>query len=232
MGYYDKKYEMNPKIAELILKQKAKMGIEHNTDISNVEAENIIIHWANSDNIDKRKYSKKDKDKLLFNIYEINPNNHKVEQVKKVCDNIKSVFTKDEMEELVSKIVDMYYKPGIVYGGHRSNNDGMIDFMKQFDFVILYNGVIINKTFIGDMKKLFPDIQFDEKTGEITDNDVDGKLMIFIDFIKQEFKDIRYTIVDDVYIISTDNDDEFDRFKSKFEGLKVEMIPAFHFNWM
>lgn len=232
MGYYDKEYKINPKIAEMILKQKAKMGMEHNIGISNVEAENILIHWANFDDIDKRNYDKSDKQKLLFNIYEINPNNHKIEQINRICNNIKSVFTKEEIEEFIHKMIDKYYRPGVVYNGLRSNNDGIINLIKHFDFIKLYNGIIINKTFVGDMKKIFPDIQFDSKTALVTDPNVDEKLSIFINYIKQEYIDIKYTIVNDMYIISTDNDEVFEKIKTKFEGLKIESVPAFHFNWM
>lgn len=232
MAYHDENYKINPKIAEMILKQKAKMGMEYNIGISNIEAENIIIHWINSDDIDKRKYDKLDKQKLLFNIYDINPNNHKTEQINRICNNINNVFDKNEIVEFVHKMADTYYKPGIVYGGHRSNNDGIINLIKQFNFIKLYNGVIINKTFIGDMKKIFPDIQFDEKTGIITDKDVDDKMMIFINFIKQEFKNIKYTLFDDVCIIATDDNGIFEQFNSKFEGLKVELVPDFYFKWL
>lgn len=230
---YNKKYQINSRYSELILKQKSKMGIEHSTCISNVEAENIIIHWANSDNIDTRKYTLEDKSKLLRYIYEITPNNTKLKQLEKVSNNIKSVFDKSEIDILVKTVIAKNYKPGIVISYIRSNNDGIIDFMSQFDNIKMVNGIIINKKFIGDMLKLFDDIEYNKETGEITDKFVDEKVSIFIDFLIENDKSVKYDIIGDgdIYIISIDNNEYYNELKLKFDGLKFEKVPFYYFNW-
>lgn len=231
--YYNKKYSINSKITELILKQKSKLGIEYSTCISNIEAENIVIHWANSENIDTRQYTSEDKDKLLRYIYEITPNNIKFEQLEKISNNIKSIFNETEIDIIIKNIISTNYKPGVVISYIRSNNDGIIHFISQFDNIKLLNGIIINKNFIGDMLKLFNDIEYDKETGKITDKFVDEKLSIFIDFLIENDKNIKYDIIGngDIYIISIDNNNYYDELKVKFDGLKFEKVPSYYFNW-
>jgi hypothetical protein len=206
--------------------------MEHLEGISNVEAENIVKHWIESDNIDGRVYSKLDKQKLLRNIYEINPNNTKESKLKKLSDNINSIFNKDEIIDLSKEIIRINYKPGVVLYHIRAYNDGVIDFISSFNCIEMYKGIIINKTFIGDMLKVFPDVLFNKDSGAITDPDIDQKLSIFLDYIRQEFIDIKICIKNDVYVIATDNKDTIEKLKTHFEKLKIESIPFYYFNWI
>ena len=227
----EKKYSINPKIAELINKQKQKLGMEQHKDISNVESENIISNWIKYDKVDTRIYSKNDKEKLLFHIYNINPNNTEKDQMKKISNNIINIFDQDEKIELSKKIISIYYKPGIVFHNIRTYNDGVMDFISSLNWLELYNGIFINKTFIGDMLKIFPDILYSKETGEITDPDIDQNLSTFIDFIKEQFADIKICKKNDFYVIATDNQDTLEKLKINFKKLKIESIPAYYFNW-
>lgn len=227
---YNKKYSINPRIAELILKQKAKLGLESTDGITNVDAENIFRRWFNSEKVDVTKYTEVDKDKLLFNMYELNPNQISDEKLLKFANNVQSVFTESEAEKFIKKYTTRYYKPGFVSHQLRAYNGGLLYFLSQFSFVKMFNGFTMNINFIGDVVKLIPDVQCDE-LGNITDTDIDNKIFTIIKTIEKELKYIYYSKKDNVYIIATDNEDTLGLLKTLYDKIEFVQLPQFYFDW-
>lgn len=228
---HNTKYNINPRIAELILKQKQKLGMTIDEGITNVDAENIFKRWLKSDKVDVTKYTLADKKKLLFNMIELNPNQNKDEKLLKYANNIKSVFDDSEIMDFLKRYTLKFYKPGLVISQVRSYNDGFLYFLSQFDNLIkMYNGIIINTSFIGDVIKLIPDVEKDN-IGNILDPDIDAKLLAIIQTLKNELPNIVYAKRNDVYIIATGDTETFELMKSLYDKIEFHIIPEFFFDW-
>ena len=94
----------------------------------------------------------------------------------------------------------------------------------------MYKGIIINKKFIGDVKKVYPEVVFNEDTGEITDELVDDKLMVFVLFLKSLYGEkLKTTIKDDIFVLVSD--DELVIKELGNHNLSVEDVPEFYFSW-
>ena len=110
-------------------------------------------------------------------------------------------------------------------------------------YIPMYQGIIINTKFIGDVKKIYPDVKFNEDTGELTDELVDEKINEFISNLKKLHgrklkisrinKNIDITskdsVVTDVVVLASKKQSVIDDL-GKY-NLSVEDIPEFYFKW-
>jgi len=221
-----KKYNLNPRIREIIEKQKSKSG--ENLDISNVEAENIIEKCFLGKYPSIKEYSEKSKKRLLYLIYDIDINNYKKEKLLNFYNYLITVFNDNELDGIVKHMVGKYYRPGYVYANLRSFNDNIL-YLISLSNIPTYKGVVINTTFVGDMIKIFPNINFDEK-GFVTDDTTD-MISDFIDNIKNDIPNIKISVNDKIITFVVDNDENIDILTNKFNGLKIDLIPVHFFNW-
>ena len=228
--YAHKKYKFNPKIREII---EAQMG-EKMDEISNVDVENIFRDVCLKGEFNKEKtYSDKEKDKLLFVLNEIDPNQYKDSYLLNLSIFIKHTFTKDEIIDYVKRIINRRYKPGMVLYNVRVVNEQTVLFLSLFhEYFKTYRGVIINTTFIGDMKRIFPEIKYDEDTGELKD-DTQTLMSNLVTKAKKTFgKKIKIATKDEVYVFASDDEDVIKNFEEDFfNSLKIDVIPKYYFNW-
>jgi len=228
-------YKVNSRIKDIINRQR---GVE-TTVLSNVEAENIIIKCLKGIFKTEKKFKKEDKNILLRNIYHINPNDYTDEHLKNLTDFIKQFYEKDEIIDIVQNIIRVNYKPAAVAYQIRLSNDKIVNFLEAFsDSIKSSKGILINSYFIGDVKKLIPDIEFDENTGKITSENTEDKIKSILDNLKIEFPDIKYgeyfpdSYDGTVYVISSENEATITVLNERYTGLKCELVPEYYFNWL
>lgn len=228
--YAHRKYKMNPKIRKMMENQ---LGLEK-SELSNVDVENLLRQVVLKGEFNKdRKYSDIEKEKIFFMLNEIDPNGYEDSELLNLSNFIKNVLNKDEIINYVTTLINRRYKPGLVYQSYRITNEQIVLFISLFyEYFKTYNGVIINSKFIGDMKKTFPNIDYDEQTGELK-SDVNLLMNDLIKEARETFnKDIKIAILDDIYVFATDNEDILQNFKEHFfKGLKIEVIPEFYFDF-
>jgi len=223
-----KKYDINPKIREIIEKQQAKKGIiKTSNDISNVEAENIIYSSFLGKYPSIKEYNDKSKKRLLHLIYDIDINDYKKDELLNFYNYIKNVFNDNELDGIIKHYITKYYKPGYVFSGLKTYHKNIIYLMTLFNIEV-YNGIIINTSFIGDMIKIFPDINFDDK-GIITD-DTTNMVSNFINDIKNNVPNIKISINDNIIAFAI-NDNDHHILIEKFNGMEVDLIPVHFFKW-
>lgn len=226
MNYYSKKYKINPKIKEMIEKKKGKKSLSFN------QIENIIKLVLKGKYKNKISLTDDDKNKIisLLEIDKFHPNNYSDDVLKNISDFFKDNFDKKMYIDFITKIVNKNYKPGQVYNNIRVYNDGLIKFLSFFEEINMGKGIIINTKFIGDVKKIYKDVSYNEETLEIKDELLNDKINIFINNIKNKYNDIKIFINEDIYVLLSDNE-EFIDYITKY-NFKILDIPLFYFeNW-
>lgn len=224
MGEYnfDKDYKFNPRIRELIEKRlDKKVSFTHN------QIENLIIKVIDGNYNGQLEFNEEDKRKIIFYLSDFSPNKYDRKKLSFLSNFLIKVFDKKEITKFVTDIIDRLYHPGMVIYNIKISNDLITYFASLFPNCIkMHKGIIINSDFLGDVKKIYPEVLFDEKTLEINDEQVIPKIDDFVSKLKKKNgKKITTTVKDGIYIISTELKNKLIIDNLSTFNLKVEDIP-------
>jgi hypothetical protein len=221
-----KDYKLSPKIKELIEKKKGIVSA-----MSNVEAENIVAMALKGTFNKDVVFNKQEKTIISQNIHDINPNDYELKNLDNISIFIKKYYNNEEITNIVKNILRLRYKPGMVIYNIRVYNSHVIYFLSSFqDSIKCYQGILLNISFIGDMKKIFLDIEIDEN-GTITNDDIIERLDDLINDLKLEFPDLLISIHNNVYVLASENKETIETIQDRYSGLKIELVPEYFFNW-
>jgi len=239
MPNFDTDYKFNPRVREIIeARRGAKMGLTHAQ--SEMLVKDVLLGKYKGD----YKFKIEDKTKIMFNLIDFNPTQYDKEHLDELSKFLLNVLDKSELKEFVTKVAKRQYHPGMVIYGVRVYNSLVTYFISQFSgYLTMYQGIIINTKFIGDVKKIYPDVKFNEETGEITDEMVDEKIGEFVNNLKSTHgrklkvcrvnKNIDVTSKDSVItnIVVLASKNELVSNDLSTYGLNLEDIPEFYFKW-
>ena len=243
MGNFDTDYKFSPKVREIIeAKRGKKMGLTH------AQAEFLIKDIFNDEYKGDHKFSDEDKKKILFYLVDFDPNKYDKEDLGNLSKFFLNAFTKEEVIDFVTNLTKKSYFPGRVVYQVRVYNANLTYFISLFtDYFKVLKGIIINTKYIADVKKIYPEVVFNEESGEITDENVNQVMGEFIEMLKSTHKKkikVAYyngsIVIDDpntlktknensVIVIATDDDkvlEDLEHFK-----LNIEDVPEFYFTW-
>lgn len=226
MSSYNKQYKINPRIREIIEKQR---GEKYN--LSHSEIELMLSNVFDGKYTPNKTFTEEDKNKIKFNIENsFSPNHFKDEELEYFSKFIRLSFDENEITDIVKGIIKDSYKPGLVYANVRVSNRSVLHLVSLFEDIIeTEKGIIINTNFIGDVKKVYPDVKFDEKSGDITDENTKDKVSEFTFTLKAKYKDdLNVIIKDDIFILSTKSEDVLKELENT--NLSIQLIPLFYFN--
>lgn len=220
-----KNYKINPNIRKMIEEKIGKKPMSY------MMIENLVK------NILKGKYKKgsdlldEDKEKIigLLKMEKYTPNGYSDEINDNLATFLKDHFTEDESTKFVKYLVDRYYKPGETYNHVRISNNGLLKFLDNFSNIEKVSGIIINSEFIGDIKKIYDEVKYDEETLELTDDKVNDKVSDFVNNIIDKYgKHVDIYNKDGIYVITTTN--PYVKISLEDTKLKVfENLPKYYF---
>ena len=239
MADYDTDYKFNPRVREIIeARRGAKMGLTH------AQAENIVNDVFRGKYNGSYKFKLEDKEKIMFNIIDLNPTQYEKENLDELAKFLLNILDKSELVEYIQKITKRHYHPGMVIYNVRVYNSLVTYFISLFSgYIPMYKGIVINTGFIGDVKKICPDVMFNELTGVIEDESVNGKIDDFVKGVvklhgrkvkisrSEKETDVTPAIKVDtnVIVLASQKQSVIDDL-GKY-GLEVEDIPVFYFKW-
>lgn len=226
MSRHLRKYKINPNIKKMIEDKVGKKPMSY------MMIENMVK------NILKGKYNKdielleEDKDKIigLLKVEGYTPNGYSDEINNNLANFLIENFIENEYMKFINQIVDRSYRPGETYNNIRINNDTLLNFLSNFSNIEKVNGIIINSEFIGDVKKFYEDVEYNEETLELTDDKITDKLNIFINSVNNYAgkEHIEVYTKDNIYIITTTNPYVVENMKdTKFHVF--ENLPKYYF---
>ena len=226
MSDFNKTYKINPRIREIIEKQRGK---KYDLSYSNVEL--LLSNVFDGKYKPNIEFTDADKSKIKFYLNDFSPDSYSSNELEYFSNFLKLSFTESELLDLIEDMVKKHYKPGMVYANYRVSNKKILKLISFFNnYFDLEKGIIINIDFIGDVKKVYPDVIHDEKTGEITDSDVKDKVSEFIFTLKSKYKDdLNIIIKDNIYILSSKSEDVLKELEKI--NLEIQYIPLFYFNY-
>jgi hypothetical protein len=217
-------YKFNSRIRELIEKQKGSK-----IKVSNIEVENIIDNVLFEDKINKNKTYDTDEKKLFFNkIIDLNLNNYEKKSLESLSEFIKLHFNNFQINNIVECISKNIYFPGKIIKQIRIYNDLFEYFITLFNEIKKTNAIIINSKFIGDIKKIYPDVIYDEDTAEITTDNILEIIDNFFIRYKQQFLNLNLVKKDDIIFIISDNIDDLQKIINDNNGLILKIVPIFY----
>jgi hypothetical protein len=226
MANFDTDYKFSPRIREIIeAKRGKKMGLTH------AQAEFLIRDIFLDKYKGDYKFNEEDKKKILFYLVDFDPNKYDKEDLDNLSKFFLNAFTKEEVIDFVTNLTKKSYFPGRVLYNIRVLNENITYFISLFpNYFKMYKGIIINTKFIGDIKKIYPNVIFNEETGEITDEKVQEHMNDFIKMLKSTHKkNLKISIKDDVYVFASSDEkviEDLGTYK-----LNVEDVPEFYFTW-
>lgn len=224
-NYYNRNYNINPKIRELI---ESRIGKQF--DMSYVEAENIIERISKCEYVKPiRKYTTKDIEKLMSILGETSPNRMSVDVIDTIVLFLTDNFDDKQSKRYLEYCIGKYYKPGLVYDGVRISNRGIITLVEKSGVYDLKDGVIINKKFIGDLIPVFGETTdlFNQDEAMIKD-DLSDDLEEIFNQLKLGY-DVDYYMNDDIFIITSNNEETTKYMKQIFDGLEIQKVLDFSY---
>ena len=225
---FEKDYKFSPRVREIIEKQKG-----YKTGLSHAQVESMMIDVFKGKYKSDYKFTDEDKRKIMFYLSDFSPNKLDKENLEFFASFLKDFLTKNEVIDFVTDVVNRNYHPGIVIYNVRVFNTLVTYFISLFpEHFKLYKGIIINNKFLGDVKKIYPDVVYDNDTGEIKDEEVNDKIDNFISELKSKYRNkIKISFKNGIYIIATDSKNELIVNDLSTYNLSVEDIPVFYFDW-
>jgi len=226
MANFDTDYKFSPRIREIIEARRGKkMGLTH------AQAEFLIKDIFNDEYKGDHKFSDEDKKKILFYLVDFDPNKYDKEDLGNLSKFFLNAFTKEEIIDFITNLTKRQYFPGRVVYQIRVYNANLTYFISLFpDYFKVLKGIIINTKYIADVKKIYPEVVFNEETGEITDEKIENHMNDFIKMLKLTHKkNLKISSKDDVYVFAS-SDEKVIEDLSNFK-LNVEDVPEFYFNW-
>jgi len=226
MSNYNTDYKFSPRVREIIeARRGSKMELGH------AQTEMLIKDVFKGKYKGDYKFSDKDKDKILFYLADFTPNSYDKDELNDFTKFLNEVFNKKEVVDFVTKVINNNYHPGMVIYQVRVLNSIVTHFISLFpNYFKMYKGIIINSKFIGDIKKVYPDVKFNTDTAEITDELVDEKINEFINTLKSTHgRKLKVSVKDGIYVIATT--DELVGNDLSTYNLNLEDIPKFFFKW-
>lgn len=222
------KYQINQSVKKMM---EAKLGIKSD-ELSNVDAEVLIDKIIKKGEFDKeRKFNNKEKVRLTLLLNNINPNKYHYKHLMNISKFVRHIYNEDELKDYVSKLVIMRYKPGFVTHKIRAVNEQIVLFLSLFhDYFQTIRGVIINPEFIGDVKKVYPDVKYDKDTGNLLE-DAYPILDKLVKKLKNKYQDKIKIFVGNIYVFAMEDEKIIKEFENDFKGLKIEVIPEFYFDF-
>lgn len=224
MPNFDTDYKFNPKVREIIEARKGvKMGLTH------AQSEFLVKDILDGKYKGNYKFNQEDKSKIMFSLVDFNPNKYDKQNLGELAKFLINSFDKKEIIDFVIKIIKKHYHPGMVIYNVRVFNSLITYFVSLFpDYFTMYKGIIINKKFIGDIKKIYSDVQFNENTAEIKDELVNDKIDEFINNLKSVYKrKIKVYKNDNIIIIYSNNESVINGLSTY--NLNIEDIPEIYF---
>ena len=200
MPNFDTDYKFSPRVREIIeARRGAKMGLTH------AQAEFLLRDVLLGKYKGDYKFKLEDKTKIMFELIDFNPTSYDKENLDELGKFLLNVLDKRELIEFVTKITEKQYHPGMVIYQVRVYNSLVTYFISLFSgYLPMSKGIIINTKFIGDVKKIYPDVKFNEDTAEITDELVDEKISEFISNLKKlHRRKLKVCHKDDVIILAS-----------------------------
>lgn len=219
-----KPYKINPKIREIIERQR---GIKY--ELSHSEIEYMLSNIFDGKYKTNREFTENDKSKILFYLDGFSPNAYNNKELEYFSKFIRLSFTENEIVDFIKKTTFKYYKPGLVYSNMRVSNNKILYLISLFeDLLETEKGIIINCDFIGDVKKIYPDVEFDEVSGEIVEKNIKDKISNFSFTLKSKYKDkLNIIIENDIFILSTTSEDVLKELEKT--KLNIQLIPIYNF---
>ncbi len=225
---FNKDYKFSPRVREIIEQRRgSKMGLTH------AQTELMMIDVFNGKYKGDYKFTDEDKKKIMFHLSDFTPNKGEKENLDNFATFLKNTFTKNEIIDFVTDTTNRNYHPGRVVYNVRIFNTLVTYFISLFpEYFKLYKGIIINNKFVGDVKKIYPEVIYDEDTGELKDEQVNEKIDTFISNLISVHKNkIKISFKNGIYIIATDSKNELVINDLSTYKLNVEDIPEFYFKW-
>lgn len=239
MPNFDTDYKFNPRVREIIeARRGAKMGLTHAQ--SEMLVRDVFLGKYKGD----YKFKPEDKTKIMFNLVDFNPTQYEKEHLDELAKFLLNVLDKHELIEFITKVTNRQYHPGMVIYNVRVYNSLVTHFISLFSgYIPIYQGIIINTLFLGDVKKICPDVVFNEETGAIEDESVSGKIDEFVTNLKKLHgrklkisrinKNVDITskesVMTNVIVLASKKQSVIDDL-GKY-NLSVEDIPEFYFKW-
>jgi hypothetical protein len=226
MPNFDTDYKFNPRVREIIeARRGAKMGLTHAQ--SELLVRDVLLGKYKGD----YKFKSEDKTKIMFNLVDFNPTQFEKEHLDELAKFLLNVLDKNEVIDFVTKVTNRQYHPGMVIYQVRVYNSLVTYFISLFSgYLPMYQGIIINTKFLGDVKKICPDVMYNEESGEIEDGTVNEKIGQFVDNLKKLHKrKLKVCHKDDVIILASKDVSVINNLSTY--NLSVEDIPEFYFKW-
>lgn len=224
-NYYNKDYNISPKVREMIEKRMGKIY-----DLSYVQVENVINNIFKGEINTEKKYTDNDKEKLISMLSETSPNRMNDDNINNVVKFCKVSLTDDEFKKYIDYCIHKYYKPGMVYNGIKIFNGGVTKVAKDSNLYNVKQGVILNKTYVNDLLPLFDNdetkINYDEKTLIVTD-DYSEHIKSTFDEIKLN-NNIEYLDTDEIFVVACNDEESVTCLKYKY-GYKIVDILDFSY---
>jgi len=225
MGNYNTDYKLNPRIREIIEQRRGfKEGISH------AQAEVIMRGVFLGEYKGTTTFTTEDKGKIMSYLATFNPNEYDREMLKNFAEFFIKVFNKQEVNDFVKDKVNRYYHPGGVYLNIRISNVLLLYFTSLFSDFPMYKGIFINTTFIGDVKKIYPDVKYNEDNSTIEDETANDKILQFVSNLKKiHKKKLKIAMKDGVFALASGNETVINDLSTY--GLNIDPIPDFYFEW-
>lgn len=226
MPSYNTDYKFSPRVREIIEQKRGiKFGMTH------AQAELLIKDVLSGNYSGNYNFGDIDKSKIMFYLNDFNPNDYHKDDLEKFVDFFIKSFTKEEVTKFVTDVVKRTYHPGMVLYNVRVLNSAITYFASLFpECIEMVKGTIINKTFIGDVKKVYREVMFEDDTAKITDENVNERITEFVDNMKSVYK--RKLMIHrngDIVILASKDQVVIDDLTNI--GLIVEDIPVYYFKW-
>lgn len=212
--YYSRDYKFNPRIRELIEKQRGKQ-----TDLSYVQVENIVFDvFKGTDKKVISTFTDADKDKIIFTIKDKSPNSLNKDGLEKLnlfmTDNVGTEYYEKYLEHCIKN----HYKPGKVYMGVKIYNNGVTGLLKLSNLYDLKKGVLINKNYINDLLPFFNNDETSmvyDKDTLIVEEDYTDNIIKFLDKIKETIN-IDYIYNNYLFVIVCNDEESITTLKDKY----------------
>ncbi len=225
MGDYNTEYKLNPRIREIIEQRRGfKEGISH------AQAEVIMRGVFLGEYKGTTTFTTDDKGKIMSYLATFNPNEYDRESLKSFAEFFNKVFDKQVINDFVRDKVNHYYHPGGVIHNIKISNVLILYFISLFSDFPMYKGILINTTFIGDVKKIYPEVKFNENSGAIEDETANDKVLEFVSNLKKKHKKkVKIAMKDGIFAIASGNELVINDLSTY--GLNIDIIPDFYFEW-
>ena len=219
-SYYNKDYNLNPKIREMIEKRMGKIY-----DLSFVQIENVVNGVYKGEYNKEKTYTENDKNKIISMFKETSPNRMDNDSIVNLNSFMSDKMTSDEYKDYLEYCIKMYYRPGMVYSGVRISNKGVMEIINLSNLYDLKQGVIINKKYVNDLLPLFNNdstkIDYNEKT-LMTDVDYTDYITGLVNGMKFNYN-IDYFNTPELFII-VGNDENTVTFLNEKVGIVQDVL--------